>query len=153
MMDSYEQLREEHRMNLTMCSNVLNGFRKGISTIRIKRYADWFWNHHLSPHFMLEEKMVFPLLGNKHPLIKMAIADHRRLRRLFENQADAYKTLGRIEEELEAHIRFEEKVLFREIANARSRREPESGLCVQCIHPDVAGNASHPDEWNDEFWK
>lgn len=152
-MNSSEQLRQDHRKNLTMCSNVLSGFRKGISTIRIKRYADWFWDHHLSSHFMLEEKTVFPLLGNKHPLIKMAIADHRRLRRLFETQADAYKTLGRIEEELEAHIRFEEKVLFREIANAQCGREPESSICVPRIHPDVAGNVAHQDEWEDEFWK
>ena len=69
----------------------------------------------MKPHFELEEKHVFPILGAENKLIKKALAEHRRLERLFKQTTDQEKSLGLIEEELDAHIRFEERILFVEI--------------------------------------
>ena len=48
-------------------------------------------------------------------MVKQALAEHRELKRLFESENDLHKSIGLIEEELEKHIRFEERVLFNEI--------------------------------------
>lgn len=73
------------------------------------------FEHHIHPHFEMEETHLFPILGNSSPLIKKARAQHQRLRRLFNDINDIEKSLSLIEEELERHIRFEERVLFNEI--------------------------------------
>ena len=77
----------------------------------------------MKPHFELEEKYVFPILGADNKLIKKALAEHRRLERLFKQTTDQEKSLGLIEEELEAHIRFEERILFVEIQKIATKEE------------------------------
>ena len=110
-----QELSREHHHGLLLCWKIRTGFSKNIAPERIKRYADWFYTQHLLPHFELEEKYVFSILEKDHELVKKALAEHRRLRRLFKQKKDMDKNLGLIEEELEAHIRFEERVLFPEI--------------------------------------
>ncbi|HYF70567.1 MAG TPA: hemerythrin domain-containing protein [Ohtaekwangia sp.] len=85
-----------------------------------KIYTDWFFKNHLSPHVDIEEKYVIPVLGHEHELVKKVLSEHRRLKRLFEDTYGVSKNLSLIEEELEAHIRFEERTLFKEIQNIAS---------------------------------
>src|SRR5690606_23079045 len=108
-------IEQEHRENLMLCNNIRLGFIKGVELDRIKRYTDWYWQNHLLTHFRHEEKEVVPVLGRQHGLVKKALAQHRRLKRLFESKEDIHKMLNRIEEELMAHVRFEEKILLKEI--------------------------------------
>lgn len=82
---------------------------------RIKKYTDWFFENHMQPHFAEEERDLFPILGEAHALVKKAVAEHRRIARLFNAQRDIERSLSRLEELLERHIRFEERVLFNEI--------------------------------------
>ena len=77
----------------------------------------------MSTHFNIEEEFVFPLLGNEHELVKKALTDHRRLKRLFEDTTDIEKSLSLLEEELEKHIRFEERVLFPAIETIANEKE------------------------------
>lgn len=140
-------LKEEHRENLTLCTNIRIGFTRGIELNRIKKYANWYWENHLLKHFVSEERLIFPILGKEHALIKRAMADHRRLKRLFRSKEDIHKMLNRIEEELEAHVRFEEKVLFKEIEHSGSKKDLN---VIELIHQHDAGMTS---KWGDEFWK
>lgn len=140
-------IRQEHLDNLTVCRNIRHGFMKGIEMDRIKRYVDWYWQSHLMTHFVSEEKMIFPLLGKENALVKRALTEHRRLKRLFESKADINKMLNRIEEELESHVLFEEKVLFKEIEKSSNTHQLE---IVERLH-DHHGNVQ--DTWADEFWK
>lgn len=68
---------------------------------------------------------MFPLLQVDHPLVKRALSEHRRLTRLFKGTEDTTKALGQIEEELEQHIRFEERILFQEIQQKANAQELE----------------------------
>lgn len=86
-----------------------------INPKRIKDYVDWFWISQLKDHFILEETYVFPLLGNNHPLIKKALSEHNKIQNLIEDSSDIITSLYALEEVLEAHIRFEERILFQEI--------------------------------------
>lgn len=110
--EALQPVSREHHQGLLLCWKIRQGLKKNIAPNRMKVYADWFYKEHLLPHFEIEEKYLFPVLGNEHELIIKATAQHRRLTRLFTDQQQLAKSLSFIEEELETHIRFEERVLF-----------------------------------------
>lgn len=141
-------LSREHHHGLLLCWKIRAGYRKGIEVERIRAYAYWFYQNYLIDHFEIEEKYVFPVLGNDNALVKRALTEHRRLRKLFEGVDEESKNLGLIEEKLEAHIRFEERVLFNEIQAVASPSELKDVLARHSEHT----TAQHIDEWEDEFW-
>ena len=120
-------------------------FSKNIEIERIKTYADWFFNNELIPHFELEEAHIFPILKADNELVKRALAEHRRLKRLFNDEKDVERSLHKIEEELEQHIRFEERILFPEIQ--KTATEAQLAL-IEDIHHEEG----FVDNVNDEFW-
>lgn len=105
-------LSHDHHHGLLLCWKIRQGFKFGASPERIKSYCEWFWNSYLEAHFEEEEKVIFPILSAEDPLIKHVLSEHKRLRKLFSSWENPEITLGQIEEELEKHIRFEERVLF-----------------------------------------
>lgn len=105
-------LSHDHHYGLLLCWKIRQGFKLGIEPYRIKVYCQWFWENYLEAHFEEEKKVIFPVLSEEDPLIKQAMSEHKRLRKLFASWDNAEKTLGQIEEELERHIRFEERTLF-----------------------------------------
>ncbi|MDF9801361.1 hemerythrin-like domain-containing protein [Catalinimonas alkaloidigena] len=143
---SLQPLSREHHHSLLLCWKIRSSFRKRVEVKRIKKYADWFFENHIKPHFKIEEKHVFPVLGDEHELVKKALAEHRRLTRLFENDEEVEKSLNRIEEELEAHIRFEERVLFNEIQNVASEEQLK---LIDKHHSET----KFQENTEDEFWK
>ncbi|MDC6390466.1 hemerythrin domain-containing protein [Maribacter sp. PR1] len=135
----------EHHHGLLLCWKIRTGFSKGISEGRIKKYVDWFYSTHLIPHFKLEEEHIFPILGNQNELVQMALSQHKSLHRLFAETDAPSKSLSLIEEELEKHIRFEERVLFNEIQKVATEKQLEA---ISKIHTDEKFN----DNINDPFW-
>ncbi len=135
----------DHHYGLLLCWKIRTGFSKQIEVERIKKYADHFFHTYLSPHFGFEEEYMFNILGLENELVKKAMAEHRRLRRLFNDTENITKSLGLIEEELEMHIRFEERILFNEIQAVASEEQLKR---IEDVH-----SQNHPDEfWDDEFW-
>ena len=94
----------------------------------------------------MEEDHIFTILDTEHELIKRALAEHRRLNRLFNKNEDETKVLSKIEEELEQHIRFEERVLFPEIQKIATE---EQLLQIEKINQPEA----FEDKLDDVFWK
>lgn len=141
-----QPLSREHHHGLLLSWKIRSGFSKNIEVKRIKTYADWFYENHLIPHFELEETHIFPVLNEDHELIKRALSDHRHLKNLFTEADDAHKALHKIEQELEQHIRFEERVLFPEIQ--KSATEAQLALIA-----DIHQEAGFVDKLDDEFWR
>lgn len=141
-----QPLSREHHHGLLLSWKIRSGFSKNIETERIKTYADWFFENHLIPHFELEEKYLFSILEEDNELVKRAMAEHRRLKRLFTDEKDVLKSLHKIEEELEQHIRFEERILFPEIQKAAN--EDQLKLIAEVHHEE-----GFEDKIDDEFWK
>ncbi len=139
-------LSRDHHYSLLLCWKIREGFKRSILPDRIKRYADWFWKNHLAAHFATEEQHIFPILGANNELAKKALAEHRRLKRLFENTSEHSRTLGLIEEELELHIRFEERILFNEIQQMAT---PDQIIEIEENNNEL----EFSDDWEDEFWK
>lgn len=78
-------------------------------------------------------------------MVKKAITQHKRLHRLFGQTEDILKSLSLIEEELEKHIRFEERVLFNEIQKIATEKQLET---ILKLHTDE----KFIDNTSDPFW-
>lgn len=140
-----QPLSREHHHGLLLSWKIRTGFSKNIEIERIKTYADWFFNNELIPHFELEEAHIFPLLKADNELVKRALAEHRRLKRLFNDEKDVERSLHKIEEELEQHIRFEERILFPEIQKTATKAQL---ALIEEIHHEEG----FVDNVSDEFW-
>ncbi|MGC1632053.1 MAG: hemerythrin domain-containing protein [Gelidibacter sp.] len=136
----------EHHHGLLLSWKIRSGFSKNIELERIKTYADWFFEQHLIPHFELEEAHIFPLLEADNELVKRALADHKSLKRLFNDTKDIEKSLHQIEKELVEHIRFEERILFPEIQ--KNATEEQLALIT-----DIHNEEGFEDNVEDQFWK
>lgn len=141
-----QPLSRDHHHGLLLSWKIRTGLNKQISPKRIKVYCDWFFENHLMPHFELEETHIFPLLGMEHELIQRGLVEHRLLKELFEDQENISKSLSLIEEDLEQHIRFEERVLFPEIQKIATE---DDLILIGKIHLEK----KFMDNVEDEFWR
>ena len=138
-------LSKDHHQALLLSWKIKTGFAKGVSASRIKTYTDWFYKTHLLPHFEIEEKHIFPILGNENPLIQQALAEHKSLLLLFNDTLAIETSLQQIQVELEKHIRFEERILFNEIKKTATNEELK---IIEKSHSDD----TFIDNTNDVFW-
>ena len=137
-------LSREHHHGLLLSWKIREGFKQNVAIERIKRYTNWFWKHHLQVHFEFEENYVFPILGQENELIIKALQEHKRLQQIFTATDTVIKNLSSIEEELVSHIRYEERVLFKEIQSIASDDQ------LEIIEKEHSKNSI--DEWEDKFW-
>lgn len=133
---------KEHNHALELCSRIRKGLEKDIELQRIRAYTDWFLSNYLEPHFKIEEKYIFPVIG-RNLRVKRALANHRRIRKLLSCNCENEKVLNLLEEELTSHIRFEERVLFKEIEDLAKLEEIEQHHHRIPFSDDV---------WEDRFW-
>lgn len=139
-----QPLSREHHYGLLVCWKIRQGIKKNIAHERIKKYTNWFWDKHLQHHFEIEEGYVFPILGNKNSLIIQAKNEHQQLKKLFEEQTVLSNSLNQLEQDLQKHIRFEERVIFNEIQKVATKDE------IELIA--VAHTSNFKDDYEDEFW-
>lgn len=144
--EKLKPLSREHHHALLLCWKIKNGFAKGAPAERIKKYADWFFENHLLPHFAIEEQYVFTVLGDEHPFIRQAKSDHRRLKELFTNNGDVENNLREIEEKLQNHVRFEERTLFNEIQKHATEKQLDD---IELFHVEE----KFVDNVDDLFWE
>ena len=139
-----EPLRNEHKDVLLLCSRIREGLKRGIEMERIRKYTDWFQQTHLEPHFALEEQLIFPLLGT-NVRVKKALANHRRIKRLLGCSCKDEKVLNLLEEELATYIRFEERILYKELELSNPGK-------IQKIEEQHQAMQVNNTKWQDPFW-
>ncbi|WP_034923784.1 hemerythrin domain-containing protein [Gillisia sp. CAL575] len=144
--EALKPLSRQHHFGLLFSWKIRKGFEENISIDRLKTYANWFFENEIEPHFKLEENYIFPILDGKNPLIVRALKEHRRIERLFHSQQNLQNSLSLLEEELEAHIRFEERILFNEIQKIATTEELKE---IEKIHID----AGSKEDYLDPFWE
>lgn len=135
----------QHHFGLLFSWKLRKGLSKNIEMERLMAFSKWFFENEIQPHFEDEEKFLFPLLAEGNELVDRAMREHRRIRRLFTDESDPERSLHRLEEELDAHIRFEERVLFNEIQKVAT---PEQLDKIDEIHHEVKYM-----EYEDPFWE
>ncbi len=139
-----QPLSREHHQGLLLSWKIKKGISKSVAPERIADYIKWFHEHYLKPHFEAEERHLFPILGNEHPLVARALKEHAELTALVE--VNLHNNLNEFASLLEKHIRFEERVLFNELQ--------ETATADQLIHlEEQLTDTSFCGIWEDEFWK
>lgn len=146
--ESLKQLSRDHHHALLLCWKIRKGLKQNVKSSRIRLYVELFYHEHLSQHFWEEETHLFPLLGADDANIKRAVREHRRLERLILEEQDNLKAVSLIEEELEAHVRFEERTLF----NILQEKVPEQKL-LEVLSLHKSADANRLENWTDRFWE
>jgi len=141
-----QPLSRQHHFGLLFSWKIRKGFGKNVAPERMMKYANWFYEHEIGPHFHDEEKYLFPIMEPENELVERALKEHRRINRLFHDTEDPERSLHRLEEELDAHIRFEERILFNEIQKVAT---PDQLKKIDEIHSDLEKT---PD-YDDPFWE
>lgn len=145
-------LSRDHHDGLLLCWKIRQGFKNGTGTERIVAYVIHFFEEHLVTHFAQEEQFVFDLLPDNDPMKIEALAQHDILKGLYSSIkssiGDEEKLLGNFEQDLETHIRFEERELFPYIER---KTDPaifaSAGKKIEEIHSQKSCTL-----WQDEFW-
>ena len=140
-----QTISHDHHHGLQLCWKIRIGLSKNIAPERIKKHVDWFYENHIKPHFELEEKYVFTVLDPSNTLVLQALSEHQHLHDLFNQSQDLKLNLESLETELQAHIRFEERVLFAEI---QEKATPEQLSQIKNSHTET--NFVELEE--DTFW-
>jgi len=140
-----QPLSRQHHFGLLFSWKIRKGFAQNTSIDRMQNFRDWFFKNEILPHFEAEEKYIFPILDKSHPLILRALKEHRRIKRLFIDIKNIEKSLSLLEEELQAHIRFEERILFNEIQEIATIEQLKM---IDELHLEVADKPVY----HDTFW-
>ena len=142
--EALQPLSREHHKGLLLCWKIRTGLQKNIDKKRIIGYCKYFLDQHLIPHFEIEEKLIFPILGYDNELVKKALQDHLELKKLFKMNFEDEKVLTILEKKLEDHIRFEERILFNEIQNIATELQYKN---IEKVHEEITCET-----WEDRFW-
>jgi iron-sulfur cluster repair protein YtfE (RIC family) len=141
---------KDHHFGLLLVWKIRQGLNKAVNPERISNYVLFFFKEDLENHFKEEEQLLFNKLAIDDTLRKRAETDHRSIYKLIvaieKNKADA-TLLNQLADELEKHIRFEERELFNHLQNnikaddleVIARRFSNSGKIVD-------------EKWEDSFW-
>jgi hypothetical protein len=143
---SLQQYSRDHHLALLLCWKIKQGFSKGVSTKRIKKYVDWFYKNHIIEHFKMEEKYMFPVLDSNHKLIIQVLQEHKLLVDLFTNTSQIEDSLKQLQIALKDHVHFEEKILFNEIQSKATKEELD-------LMAKYHRTEKFEDNLNDVFWK
>ncbi|MEJ7676611.1 MAG: hemerythrin domain-containing protein [Segetibacter sp.] len=145
-------LSRDHHDGLLMVWKIRQGIRFNVSNTRINNFAASAFRSELEPHFYEEEDLLFINLPESDALRVKAESEHAAIREIAaalkpgtestDADLEAFANL------LEAHIRFEERILFPYI---------EKEISAEML--DIIGSqleAEHltkkPFVWQDEFW-
>ncbi|WP_413532598.1 hemerythrin domain-containing protein [Empedobacter brevis] len=135
-----------HHKTLFFCWNIRTGIDNGVDIKRIVDYVNWYGEEVLFKKFEIEENYLFSFLDEDHYLVKRALKEHRRLRRLFKiDVKNPMKSLIYIEEELDLHIRFEEKQMFPEFEKNATQKKLK-------VVKEQFNKLLKNTDWKDQFW-
>lgn len=141
---------KDHHFGLLLVWKIREGFKKSVEANRISNYVEYFFEEDLSQHFNDEEKLLFSQLPADDEMRKRAEGEHVAIYSLVKKitiNKDDSVLLNQLADELEKHIRFEERELFNHIQE----------ILEPALHEEIAkrlsANSKAIDEkWDDHFW-
>ena len=142
-------LSREHHDGLLFAWKIKQGIENKAPLEIMRKYALWYWRHHIKPHFFQEEKILLSHMPANHPMAVKLLEDHDHIRELIlglDDEADK-RTLVILSDLLNTHIRFEERELFVYL---------EQNLPAKQLDIVFTQLEKHPvhceQEWKEEFW-
>ena len=136
----------EHHEALVFIQRVKQGLKNGTAFAILRDYINWFWTNSLKNHFDKEEQLLLPQLSAGDNLGLQLIKEHQDIRNIVSKELSEMQIVL-FADILNAHIRFEERVLFPHI----ERSIPLNALNMifeQLDHPIECATS-----WKNKFWK
>ena len=146
-----KKLSREHHFSLLFCWKIRQGLKMGVGMDRIRKYVQYFWQHHLQAHFREEEKTFFAPIKDR--MVQRAINEHKHIKQQLEDLANysginERKSLAKIADMVYEHVRYEERDLFPHLEKKLSKEQLENiGEEIEKHHP-----TSLQDQYEDQFW-
>lgn len=137
----------EHHDGLVFIQRIKQGLRTGTAVAILRDYINWFWTNSLKNHFDQEEQLLLPQLPAGDRLGLQLIKEHQDIRNIVSTKELGEMQIVLFADLLNAHIRFEERVLFPHI----ERSIPPNALnriFEQLDHPIECATS-----WKNKFWK
>ncbi|MBP6022231.1 hemerythrin domain-containing protein [Ferruginibacter sp.] len=142
---------KDHHFGLLLVWKIRQGLNKAVNPERISNYVTFFFKEDLEKHFKEEEQLLFSKLPADDVLRKQAEEDHQAIYKLVAaigKKKDDAVLLNKLADELEKHIRFEERELFNHLQynikaddlEAIASRFPNSSKAID-------------EKWEDVFWE
>ncbi len=141
---------KDHHFGLLLVWKIRQGLNKDIIPERISNYVIFFFDEDLEKHFLEEEQLLFSKLPPDDPLREQAEKDHLTIRKLvadIEKKKDDAILLNKLADELERHIRFEERSLFNHLQESIL---PDD--LVTIAHRIANSSKTIDEKWEDDFW-
>ncbi len=147
--ESIIPLSRDHHHALLFCWKLKQGIQKNVQSDRLSAYVNYFFDQHLQLHFRLEEELLFSKSQDK--LCSQAMDEHQQLEKLVSAiaQHERIQDIATLVLQLEAHIRFEERVLFPHLEQILSSATLQQ---ITKEMPDDTGK-SEDDDFEDRFWQ
>ncbi len=145
-----KRLSREHHFSLLFCWKIREGLKRNVPGERIRKFVEYFWQRHLQPHFQEEEKILFAPIADRQ--VQRAIDEHKYIRQQIEDlptysEKKQRKTLAKIADIVDEHVRYEERELFPHLERKLSKEQLENiGNLIQKHHSSLR------DEYEDQFW-
>ena len=142
-------LSKDHHFTLLFCWKIRQGVKMQIAFERQKNYIRYFFKEHMEPHFQNEENFLFKQTNDEQ--VQKALDDHKEIRNHVkkvlqspgENRSGLLSMLANM---VEAHVRYEERVLFPHLENVLTDDQ------LQLIGQELSKEDIKPDAHEDEFW-
>ncbi len=143
------EFSKDHHYGLLLVWKIRQGLQKNIEPARMVNYVNFSSEEELLPHFEEEEKYLLPLLAETDDLRKRVEAEHAQLRKLLSACAnDKVAPLNDLANDLEAHIRFEERIFFPHL----EKNIDFDNIDLKEII--IKHDRNKPDtKWVDKFWE
>ena len=143
-------LSRDHHNGLLLCWKIRNGINKGISFDRISSYVLYCFDNDLDKHFTEEEQYIFPLFSKDNTYRIEAEQQHDALRAIIKllrnNPQESNTLLIDFSDQLQNHIRFEERVLFNIIEDQTDKN------ILHQVGQKLVNTTDCNIGWNDNFW-
>jgi hemerythrin-like domain-containing protein len=126
---AFVRFSKDHHFGLLLVWQIRQDVAKETATSQIAGYVQDFFENDLRGHFKEEEELIFSKLPARDSLRNQAETEHSKLYLLIDcirkDKSDK-RLLQQFADSLEAHIRFEERVLFNHLQEIMSPEDLEA---------------------------
>ena len=142
---------KDHHFGLLLVWKIRQGLAKAINPERITDYVLYAFDNDLRQHFSEEERLMFSKLPAADPLRQQAENEHAAIYSLAEKlgcDRTNEQLLTRFAQDLQDHIRFEERTLFTYMQEKLEAADLETIATYDGTEPGDIDT-----RWEDLFWE
>jgi iron-sulfur cluster repair protein YtfE (RIC family) len=115
--EELQPLSRQHHNGLLFCLLLQKGIKKAADAEVMKAFIQDFWYKDLQHHFQLEEQFLDPLQKKYDVLLEplgRMMQEHYEIKNIINEISlnPSYQSINELREKLDAHVRFEERMLF-----------------------------------------